>query len=607
MLCIKIKKAIYIEDRKVSTMTKQSKHIRQPIVSVLGHVDHGKTTFLDFIRGSTVAAREAGAITQHIGATEVPIDVIHEKCGELLGGKKFMAPGLLFIDTPGHHAFTTLRTRGGTLADLAVIIVDINEGFKPQTYESLNILKRHKTPFIVAANKIDKIAGWKTNHDVTLLARLKKQNVYAKNMFEEKIYEMIGILFENGFKSDLYTKVKDFQKNVAIVPISAKTGEGIPELLMMLVGLAQRFLEKQLRIETGPGKGSVLEVKEETGLGTTIDCVIYNGVLRHDDKIVIGTNGEPTVTSIKALLKPKPLDEIRDPRERFDNAKEVHAACGVKISAQNLENVIPGALIRVAGDNVEDVINEIKEQTQLHIELDEEGILVKADAIGSLEALLYEARQQNILIKKAEIGNVSKRDVVETNSTVNPLHRLIMAFNVKILPEAKEEMKSADVTVFNENIIYTIMEKYDEWYEKKKAELEKQRREAYMHPGMIKFLPEYVFRISHPAVIGVRVLAGRIRSGVRLIKNDGKMLGTIKSIQSEKKTVDEAIQGQEIAISISGITVGRQIKGGDILYVDLPEGDAKKLNEMNVLNPDEQDVLNKIIKIKRKENKFWGM
>ena len=587
-------------------MSSSSKYIRQPIVSVLGHVDHGKTSLLDFIRGTAVVSRESGAITQHIGATEVPIDAIYNVCGDLLKGKKFTLPGLLFIDTPGHHAFTTLRARGGSLADLAILVVDIKEGFKPQTYESIKILKQYKTPFVIAANKIDAISGWQTSKNVAK-TRIENQRTNVKTMFEEKLYEMIGTISEQKMNADLYFNISDFRKTIGIIPISAKTGEGIPELLMILVGLAQRFLEDQLHIESGPGKGSVLEVKEEVGLGTTIDAIIYNGTIKTDDKIVIGTNDEPIVTRIKALLKPKPLDEIRDPRERFDSVSEVHAACGIKISSPDLENVIPGAPIRVAKDKLEEVIDEIKKQTKIDFELDEQGIIIKADTIGSLEALIKESRDKGIQIRKAEIGNVSKRDIVEADATLDPLNKLIFAFNVKILPEAKEELANTDLTIFDEDVIYTIMENYDEWIEKKKAELERDRRQDYVHPGMIKFLPEYVFRVSHPAVIGVRVLSGRIKTGLRLMKEDGRVIGSIKGIQSENKPLEEALQGQEVAISIEGVTVGRQIKGEDILYTDLPASDAKKLKEMDVLNPDEKDVLNKIFEIKRKTDKFWGM
>jgi translation initiation factor 5B len=376
---------------------------------------------------------------------------------------------------------------------------------------------------------------------------------------------------------------------------------------MILVGLAQRFLEDKLSIESGPGKGTVLEVKEEVGLGTTVDAIVYGGTIRKEDTIVFGTREEPLVTKIKSLLKPKPMDEIRDPRERFDSVTEVHAACGIKISAPRLDNVIPGAPLRVVQENLNELIEDIKAESRVDIELDKDGITLKADTIGSLEALVKESRDKGIHIRKAEIGNVSKRDIVEVDAITNPLDQIIFSFNVKVLPEAKEELSGKDVEVFEEDVIYTIMEKYDQWLERKKAELERKRREDYTHPGMIRFLPEYVFRASHPAIIGVRVLAGRIKDGIKLMRDDGKVIGSIKGIQSENKSIDEALQGQEVAISIEGVTVGRQIKGNDILYTALPESDAKKLKDMDVLTLDEKDILNKIIEIKRKDNKFWGI
>lgn len=581
-------------------------YIRQPIVSVLGHVDHGKTTLLDYIRGSAVASRESGAITQHIGATEIPIDAIKNVCGNLLQGKSFSLPGLLFIDTPGHHAFTTLRSRGGSLADIAILIVDITEGFKPQTYESINILKQYKTPFIIAANKIDAISGWQKTQGIAQ-QRIDGQPPRIKQVFEENLYELVGNLYDEGFQADLYYKIKDFRKTIGIVPISAKKGEGINELLMTLVGLAQRFLEEKLHIETGPAKGTVLEVKEETGLGTTIDTIIYNGVLKNTDKIAIGTKNDPVITTIKALLKPKPLDEIRDPRERFDSVKEVSAAAGIKISSPNIDDVIPGAPLRVCNENAEEIVEEIKQQTKIDINVDEQGILIKADTIGSLEALIKESREKGINIRKADIGNVSKRDITEAAATTDPFNKVIFAFNVRILPEAKEELSTSEVTIFDDDVIYTIMEKYDEWYGITKDRLEKKRRQTYIHPGMIKILPEYIFRVSNPAIFGVRILAGRIHQDIKLLREDGRVIGRIKGIQEENQSVDEAKQGAEVAVSVDGITIGRQIKGGDILYTDIPEDDAKKLRDMDVLTLDEKDVLEKIFEIKRKTEKFWGM
>jgi translation initiation factor 5B len=580
--------------------------IRQPIVSVLGHVDHGKTTLLDDIRGGAVASREAGAITQHIGATEVPIETIEEICGDMLKGKKFTVPGLLFIDTPGHYSFATLRSRGGALADIAVLIIDVMEGLKPQTIESINILKRHKTPFIVALNKIDRISGWRGEENRNFHEALAAQPEYVQAKLDERMYEIIGSLHAHGFSTDRYDRISDFQKNIAIIPLSAKHKEGISDLLLILIGLAQRYLEKELKTEEGPAEGTILEVKEERGFGTTIDVIIYKGTIKKGDTIVIGTKGEPLVTKVKALLRPKPLDEIRDPREQFDSSESVTAAAGVKISGQDLEGVIAGTPLRVATDDVESIVEEIKSEMTVKIETEDEGIVIKADAIGSLEALAFELRDKGIPIKRAEVGDVSKRNVIDASTSTEPLHKVIMAFNVKVLTDAKEEIGKSGAVVFESPIVYQIMKDYDEWEEKRKRELDAEARCTFTHPGKFRVLPDCTFRVSKPAIIGVRVLAGRLRPDQKILREDGRVVGRIKSIQSEGKSVKEAIVGAEVAISVEGVTVGRQLCEEDILYVDIPECDCKSLNETD-LNVDEQEVFDKVCEIKRKENQFWGM
>ena len=584
--------------------------IRQPIVSVLGHVDHGKTSLLDHIRGTTVVAREAGKITQHIGATEVPVETIKSICGNLITDKGLKVPGLLFIDTPGHHAFTTLRARGGVLADIAILIIDINEGIKPQTLESINILKQHKTPFVIAANKIDRINGWEQYPDRCFIESFNDQDEGIQKVLDDMLYRLIGEIFEEDLQTERYDRIEDFTKTVAIIPMSAKTGEGIPDLLMVLIGLAQRFLENQLEAEEGAGEGTILEVKEERGLGTTLDTIIFNGTIHKNDTIVVGTStNKSVVTKVKALLKPKPLDEIRDPRERFLSVDEVTAAAGVKISAPNLIDVIAGAPVRVVEGSVEDVTKEVEAELQIGIETAEDGVIVKADAIGSLEAIGFELKNLEFQIKIAEVGDVSRRDVVNATTINDPLRKVVFAFNVKITPEAKVELESGegqDVQVFEGDVIYKLVEDYQEWYKNKKRELEAEKRGEVVFPGMIKILPDCVFRISKPAVVGVRVLAGRIRPGQGLLREDGRVIGKIKSIQSENKSVKESLMGSEVAISIPNVTVGRQFKVEDILYVDIPELHVKQLNKQE-LSVDEQEVLDKIIKIKRKEKFSWGM
>ena len=582
--------------------------IRQPIVSVLGHVDHGKTTVLDRIRGTGVAAREPGGITQHIGATEVPLSAILEACKDLVKGKSFKVPGLLFIDTPGHVAFATLRARGGALADLAVLVVDINEGFRPQTVESINILKRYKTPFVVAANKIDLVPGWRKHEGRPFLASYADQPESARDELDKRLYALVGKFFEHGFSADRYDRVSDFTTTLAVVPISAKFGEGIADLLLMLIGLAQRFLEPQLATEEGPGEATVLEVKEEKGHGITIDAIVYRGAIRKGDPIVFGTTGKPGMTKVKALLKPKPLDEIRDPQDRFDSVSVVTAAAGVKIAASALDAAVAGAPLRVAKGDVKAIISAVTEETQLRVETQEEGVLAKADAIGSLEGLAYECRQASIPLKFARIGPISRRDVVDAATVREPLHRAILAFNVPTLPDAEAALSDhPDLKLLANDVVYRLIEEYVEWRDDTKRRLEEARRRAISYPAKLLFLAEHVFRASKPAIFGVRVLAGRIRPSQALMRDDGRALGRVKSIRSGEKSLDAAHQGQEVAISIDGITVGRQVSGGDVLYVDLPEADARALRSNPELTHDEREALEQIAAIKRKEDPFWGM
>ena len=320
--------------------------IRQPIITVAGHVDCGKTTCLDKIRGSRVAAKEAGLITQHIGATEVPKEVIQEICKDLIEKTKINVevPGLLFIDTPGHQAFTALRKRGGSIADIAIVIIDIMEGIKEQTLEAIEILKTYKTPFIIGLNQIDRFENWQSTENGSITEGIAKQDQYVQAALDKKIYEIVGELHNLGFQSELYSRVEDFTKQIMIIPMSAKTGEGIPEMLMYLTRMSQKFLAEVLETEvSGPGKGTILEVKDEVGFGKTVDVILYDGIVKAGDTIVVGGIDGAFDTKIRALLKPKPLEEIRAPSEKFKTVPEVAAAAGLKIAAPGLENALAGA------------------------------------------------------------------------------------------------------------------------------------------------------------------------------------------------------------------------------------------------------------------------
>ena len=580
--------------------------IRQPVVSVLGHVDHGKTKLLDTIRGTSVVSREAGAITQHIGATEVPIEHIYKMCGSLIGNKKFSVPGLLFIDTPGHHSFITLRARGGSLADLAVLVIDIREGLKPQTVESIKILKKYKTPFVVAMNKIDTFQGWMPDPWRPFVKSEKKQQEHTMEAFNERMYRIISLLASEGVPADRYDRIDDFTKTVALVPISAKEGEGIPDLLLTLIGLAQRFLESQLSQEEGLGKGTILEIKEERGMGQTLDVILYSGVLRRGDTIALGTRGAPVITKVKAILKPRPLDEIRDPRDRFDSVKELHAAAGVKISCQNMDGVVAGAPLMVIRGPDDPALAGIKEESSVKIGTQDEGVMIKADAIGSLEALAYETDAAGIPVRKYGIGEISRRDIVDVAACGTQMNKVILGFNIELSKDAAAELETQNIKVLTNRVVYRLIEEYQEWADGTKKKQDADKRSEFSFPAKFKILPNCIFRAAKPAIVGVRVLAGRIRPNQRLIMPDGRSIGKIKSIRSGEDVIREAMQGQEVAVAIDDITIGRQACAEDVVYVDLLESAAKEMTKME-LTEDERMTLGETISIKRREEPFWGM
>ena len=582
--------------------------LRQPIVAVLGHVDHGKTSLLDYVRGTAVVEREAGAITQHIGATEVPFDTVSKICGPLLKEGTTNLPGLLFIDTPGHHSFSTLRSRGGALADIAVLVVDITEGFKPQTIESINILKQHKTPFILALNKIDKLPGWRTKTG-SFLANKAGQSQMVQQAFRSRIYEIIGELGNHGFDSALFTEIQDFQKTIALVPTSVKeTGEGVPELFMILMGLAQKYLRGRLLLDEGSSEGTVLEIKEEKGLGKTLGIIIYNGVLKASDTLIIGAQPEPIVTRVRSLLRPKALDEIRDPRQQFDAVETVGAAAGLKVVAPDVDGVVAGAPFYSASseDEIDRALDRLTDAMKSNVKCTDEGVVIRADAIGSLEALAYELSAVNIPIVKAVVGDVSRRDVVTADPS-DEEYRAILAFNVKVHPDAKKELHETGVKIFESDIVYRLLEDYQEWKGKIKDKQAQHLREDFSHPGKFEILEGHTFRTRDPAVVGVRVLGGRIALNQAVLRTDNSVVGHIRSLRSGEQVLKEALQGDEVAIAISEATVGRQISEGDVLYIEMDERAILKIREAGVkLDPIEEDIITEMQKIKKKDQPFWA-
>ncbi|MBR9680270.1 MAG: translation initiation factor IF-2 [Candidatus Altiarchaeota archaeon] len=582
--------------------------MRQPIVAVLGHVDHGKTQFLDYIRQSRVQQGEAGGITQHIGATEIPASYIKKFCKNMLDKLKIelKIPGLLFIDTPGHAAFTNLRKRGGSVADLAILVIDIMSGVKPQTIESIEILKQYKVPFIVAANKVDILPDYQSKEG-SFLNNLK-QSPQGTVKIETKLYEIVNKLQELGFDAERIDRIEDFTNQVVVVPTSGFTGEGIIDVLALLAGLSQKYLDKKLEL-TGKTKGNILEIKQQKGLGAVADIILYDGKLKEGDTIVVSGADNAIVTKIKCIMKPEALKEIRT-EKKFLRVKEVNAAAGIRIHAPQLENAVAGSSVLVADTSgLKEAVKIIEDERQsIEFSTDDVGIVVKSDTLGTLEALVKMLQERNIKVRRAHVGDISRSDVMEADRVkcIDPFYGVIIGLNIK-----NQEAQLCDekkVKAITGDIIYRVIEDYETWVEDEKESLRKNELNKLPRPSKFLIVPGYVFRNSGPAVVGVEVIGGTLKNNVEVMKEDGMIVGDIKQIEVQGESVKEAKVGAKLAVSIDGPTVGRQIKEGDKLWVSLTEKEFKGLNKyLDLLDASEKEMINEIVQIKRQEKKRWGM
>jgi len=572
---------------------------------------------LDRVRGTAVQAREVGGITQHIGASFFPIETIKDITGPLyqrLSKSETQIPGLLVIDTPGHEVFANLRVRGGSAADLAIVVADVNKGFEPQTIESIEILRKRKVPFVIALNKIDMVTGWRKNSLSPFVSEeMKNQDVNVLEMLDTKIYNVVGSLSRLGYSSEAFWRVKDFTKELAIVPVSAVTGVGIPELLAVLVGLAQQFMGRRLERHTSGARGIVLEINEEVGLGPSANVILLDGIIKHGDVVVVAKRYGAVITKIKALLVPKPLDEMRDPRDKFKPVDQVISAAGLKITSTDLDGVLAGSPLYVLERKQdEDLLRQMVESEikSAIINTDSNGVILRCDTIGSIEAIMDLLKKANVNIRSADIGHITRRDIIEA-SAVREKDRylgVVLGFNVKVLDDAQRESQERNVKIFNEQIIYNLVRTYTDW-----VTYQREHEESILFneiPPICKFqfMRGYIFRRNDPAVFGAEVLVGKLRQKVLVMSNDGKKIGIIQQVQENGKAIEEATKGMQVAVSIRGPVIGRQINEEDTFYTDLNSRQAKLLIERfnHRLNEEENEVFKNILGLKRKSDPAYG-
>lgn len=582
--------------------------IRQPIVTVCGHVDHGKTSILDCLRGSCVQEGEKGGITQKISFTLYPMNKLKATCPLIEeSGIKLNIPGFLLIDTPGHAAFTNLRKRGGSLADLAILVIDINEGIKPQTAEVIQILKLNKTPFLIALNKIDNISGWRANLHKPLKESVESQATNVKQIFDERYMTLIGALNSYGFDSDLYFNISDFTKKIAMVPCSARTKEGIPELVMMLCGISQKYLIDKLKLGKEP-KGVLLEIKKEKSTNY-IEAILYDGELNKSDEIAIANfniEKDPIVSKIRILEEIEPLCAKFKPKDT------VHASTGIRMQLVEKEEVLPGMPFEIYKNNLKELKEKFSKEISEKIKTKNNGIIAKADSLGSLEALLFLLENQKIPVVKVGIGNINKSDVIaaKANIEINELDAIIVGFNVVVDEDSKELIRDQGnkLKVITEEVVYKLIEDLVDWRLQKQKDMEKKRLMALSTICKLRVLHQYVFRNTSPAIFGVRVEAGKLRHQTIFIDEKGEKVGKIKNIESEKKSVSEAGEGKEVAVSMPGLNFERAMKDRNLIYSDLGESQFRTFKRnKDLLTGSEMKALQEIAEIKRKTKADWGM
>ncbi|KAJ5085907.1 Eukaryotic translation initiation factor 5B [Penicillium argentinense] len=570
--------------------------LRSPICCILGHVDTGKTKLLDKIRQTNVQEGEAGGITQQIGATYFPVEALKQKTNVVNkdGKFEFKVPGLLIIDTPGHESFSNLRSRGSSLCNIAILVVDIMHGLEPQTLESMRLLRDRKTPFIVALNKIDRLYGWKKIDNNGFQDSLAMQNKGVQNEFRTRLDATKLAFAEQGFNSELFYENKSMARNVSLVPTSAHTGEGVPDMLKLLTSLTQERMTNSL-MYLSEVECTVLEVKVIEGLGTTIDVVLSNGILREGDRVVLcGLNG-PIVTNIRALLTPAPLKELRL-KSQYVHNKEVKAALGVKIAANDLEHAIAGSRLLVVGpdDDEEDLEEEVMsdlENLLSRVSTDNRGVTVQASTLGSLEALLEFLKVSKIPVANISIGPVYKRDVMMAGTMLEKAkeYAVMLCFDVKVDKEAAAYAQDVGVKIFTADIIYHLFDNFTAHM----TELAEQRKEESkmlaVFPCVIR--PVAVFNKTSPIVIGVDVIEGSLRlhtplAAVRTNASGAKEIvpiGRVTSIERDHKAIPICKKGQpSVAVKVEGANqpmYGRHLEEKDQLYSAISRASIDTLKE----------------------------
>lgn len=610
-----------LEQEKANLALRSPDDLRCPVVVIMGHVDTGKTKLLDKIRKTNVQEGEAGGITQQIGATFFEKKTLETQTARLnaVENVELKVPGMLVIDTPGHESFTNLRSRGSSLCDIAILVVDLMHGLEQQTIESLTMLRKKGVPFVVALNKVDRCYGWKTAKDAPIREALKDQTEGTMSEFRTRCTDAKVQLAQQGVNSNIYWEMGDEDWTnsdfIPLVPTSAISGEGVQDVLLLLCQIAQRNLVDKLMWHANL-QATVLEVKAIDGLGMTVDVLVVNGYLREGDRAVFCTLDGPIVTEIRGLLTPPPSREMRIKAD-YIHHKVVKGALGVKIIGNNLDKVMAGTPVMIVGpgDEEEDIKAEVmSDLTKLESKLstDKAGVLVQASTLGALEALLQFLREDTkppIPVSAIGIGTIHKRDVTKIsvmNEKGHPEYATILAFDVPVEREAREHAQEMGVRIMTADIIYHLFDQFTRFMDNLNEQRRAEASAVAVFPCIVKILPQHIFNQKDPIIVGAEVVEGILKVGTPLCVPalGGLFVGKVESIESNGRELETARKGVSVAVKIVNesnptITYGRQFDASNMLYSQLSRAsiDALKAHFKDQLETEDWRLVVKLKKV----------
>jgi len=553
-------------------METQPVKYKSPIISIFGHVDAGKTSLIDAIKNTNKASSESGGITQSIGSYFINIDDIEQVTKSIKNefAIKHEIPGFIIIDTPGHSAFSSMRTMGSSLCNIAILVIDFLDGLQPQTRECISLLKNKNIPFIIAVSKIDKIYGWTNNDETNFKKSYKLQSDSVKLDFQTKLEDLKYELSTEDVIAELYLNNKNQKKVFNIVPYSSHTKVGLPDLLNLIVYISQNFMANKITYRDN-FKATIIDSGLDNS-GHYIDIILTNGTINTSNNIIVTNEDSVELCSIRSIHKNEAIMVGDKFKNQFIKVNNVEASCGLRIYGTNLSNPISGTKIYKSDKDSLDFCDIINQSKQDMIEFKNKftwstnGIYLITPTIGEFDAAMTILNEAKINVVNGSIGSLKKVSITKYNNylvnsnEVYEENRIILYFNTKnqkIDSTIIDDLKENSIELIQYDVIYKLIE----MYKKRKEDIINTRKEYNYSHGLVVFpcylqiLEDKIFKKGstgcEPFIFGVKVINGTLHKGTPIITDTQVYLGTVKSIKNDKKDIDKIEKGKSACIQLS--------------------------------------------------------